>query len=213
MVPATDFRAPGMTPATSAADPRVTRSRNRLLAAATELLVESGPSAVTVDAVAERSGVAKSTLYRHWPSRTDLLFDVVRAHMPPTPEIDPEAGFAQALRALLRGVAETMASPCWAHILPPLLALQHHTPELAALVAADRDARLAVLDEVLALGVAEGHVREVPDTHRVAHLLIGPLVFALLTGEGGDLVALADDTADVYLAALRAPDACVDRRA
>jgi AcrR family transcriptional regulator len=192
-----------MTPGTSPADPRVARSRARLLAAATDLLVESGPSAVTVDAVAERSGVAKSTLYRHWPSRTDLLFDVVRAHMPQVPTVDPAAGFDEALRALLRGIATTMGAPCWAHILPPLLALQHHTPELAALVAADRDCRLAVLGEVLDLGAAEGRFRRPPDRARVAQLLIGPLVFAILTGDDVDLVELADETAEHYLAALR----------
>lgn len=191
-----------MTPDTPPEDPRVARSRARLIDAATELLVESGPSAVTVDAVAERSGVAKSTLYRHWPSRTDLLFDVMRAHMPPPPVIDPDVGFDDALRALLRSLAATMGSPCWAHILPPLLALQHHTPELAALVAADRDSRLEVLGEVLDRGVAEGRFAQAPDRALVAKLLIGPLVFAILTGDAGDLSTLADETADLYLAAL-----------
>ena len=63
-------------------DPRVARSRAKLLAAATEILIETGPSSVTVDAVAERSGVAKSTLYRHWESRSALLVDVLRTHRP-----------------------------------------------------------------------------------------------------------------------------------
>ena len=54
-------------------DPRVARSRASLLEAATDLLVDGGPRAVTVDAVSERSGVAKSTLYRHFPSRDDLV--------------------------------------------------------------------------------------------------------------------------------------------
>ncbi|MDO9175716.1 MAG: helix-turn-helix domain-containing protein, partial [Actinomycetota bacterium] len=58
------------------------RSRACLLAAATELLVETGVRGVTVDAVAERSGVAKSTLYRHWGSVQELLVDVMRANVP-----------------------------------------------------------------------------------------------------------------------------------
>ena len=51
------------------ADPRVARSRTAVLDAATHLLVTGGPAAVTVDAVVAESGVAKSTIYRHWRSR------------------------------------------------------------------------------------------------------------------------------------------------
>jgi len=45
------------------------------LAAAYELLTEFGLSGVSIDEVSRRSGVAKTTIYRHWPSRTALLFD------------------------------------------------------------------------------------------------------------------------------------------
>src|SRR5437899_1011281 len=37
-----------------------------------ELLSEAGLGGVSVDAVSKRSGVAKTTIYRHWPSRTAL---------------------------------------------------------------------------------------------------------------------------------------------
>src|SRR5690606_191899 len=47
-------------------DARVARSRATVLRTATDLLVEGGPSAVTIDAIVARSGVAKSTIYRHW---------------------------------------------------------------------------------------------------------------------------------------------------
>ncbi len=45
-------------------DPRVPRSRRAVLAAALELMVERGVFATTIDAVSERSGVAKTTIYR-----------------------------------------------------------------------------------------------------------------------------------------------------
>src|SRR5450755_4262310 len=40
-----------------------------------ELLSESGVGGVTVDEVARRSGVAKTTIYRHWPTREALVID------------------------------------------------------------------------------------------------------------------------------------------
>jgi AcrR family transcriptional regulator len=193
--------------AAAVCDPRVARSRARLLDAATALLVEGGPVAVTVDAVVERSGVAKSTLYRHWPSRTDLLVDVMRTNMPVTEAPDLSSGFEPALRAMVRDLAVALSGPRWSHILPALLALAHHRPELAELLAVDRSARLGVLDELLDLGVAEGWFSTAPDRARAAQLLAGPLVFAVLTGDTADLPSLADDVVDTYLAAHRPRDA------
>src|SRR5215475_14064822 len=56
-------------------DARVQRSKKPVLAAAHELLSQPGLGGVSVDAVSERSGVAKTTIYRHWRSRTALLLD------------------------------------------------------------------------------------------------------------------------------------------
>ncbi len=54
-------------------DPRRVRSRNRLLDAATSLLTSGGVEAVTVDAVTRVSRVARTTLYRHFSSSTELV--------------------------------------------------------------------------------------------------------------------------------------------
>ncbi|KHF34924.1 Bacterial regulatory protein, tetR family [Paenibacillus sp. P1XP2] len=48
---------------------RVERSRHNVLTTAFELLSEGGVNGFTVDEVARRSGVAKTTIYRHWPTR------------------------------------------------------------------------------------------------------------------------------------------------
>lgn len=61
-------------------DPRLARTRARALGAAYALLLERGVGQVTVDEVSERSGVAKSTLYRHWPSLDELLSEAFSAH-------------------------------------------------------------------------------------------------------------------------------------
>lgn len=58
-------------------DPRVRRTRERALRAARELLIAAGVEAVTHLSVAERSGVGRATLYRHWPDRTELLVDTM----------------------------------------------------------------------------------------------------------------------------------------
>ena len=54
-------------------DPRRVRSRNRLLDAAAHLLSTGGVEAVTIDAVTKASKVARTTLYRHFSSSSQLL--------------------------------------------------------------------------------------------------------------------------------------------
>lgn len=180
-------------------DPRIARSRARLLAAATELLVESGPAAVTVDAIAERSGVAKSTLYRHWSSRAELMLDVMRHNVPVVPPPDLSGGFESALRSLLRGVAAGLASHDWARILPALIALKHDDDEIGELVEADLDARVAELTQVLELGVAEGRPLARLEPRFVVNLLVGPLVFAAINDDTEHVVALADEIVDRFV--------------
>ncbi|MET9310855.1 TetR family transcriptional regulator [Kribbella sp. NPDC003505] len=53
--------------------PRSTEVDARLIDGALGLLRHSGPAAVTVEAVAARSGVAKTTIYRRYRDRDDLL--------------------------------------------------------------------------------------------------------------------------------------------
>src|ERR1700761_1847970 len=67
--------APSTKTGTRELDGRVRRSRDRVLTSAFELLGESGVGGFSVDEVARRSGVAKTTIYRHWPTREALVID------------------------------------------------------------------------------------------------------------------------------------------
>lgn len=186
-------------------DPRIVRSRMKVLDAATELLVEGGARAVTVDAVADRSGVAKSTMYRHFASRTDLLVEVLRHNMPDVHEIDlPETGFEPALRALLAHAAETMADRDWARILPALMSLKNTVPDIHELTEADRQRHLDHIQVVLDLGIAEGLVASDTNPMATMTLLMGPLMLAALNNEIDRLPALAEEIADRYLASCHA---------
>ena len=58
-------------------DPRIERTRKRVLKAAHQLLHRGGPTAITYSALAERSGVGRATIYRHWPVLDALWSEVV----------------------------------------------------------------------------------------------------------------------------------------
>ena len=181
-------------------DPRIVRSRRAVLDAATELLIEAGPRAVTVDAVAERSGVAKSTLYRHWDSRTALLIDVVSSNVPEPAALPPGLGFGEALRLLVREVAAVLGTAEWAALMPALASLKQHVPELQEISDADQERKIKALADVLDIGVAEGVLPAGLDPSMVATVLIGPVVFSVLTGRHDEAEAVADFAVDRFLA-------------
>ena len=58
-------------------DPRVTRTREAVLQAGRELLDSEGPDAVTHLRIGEATGIARTTIYRHWPDREALLATVL----------------------------------------------------------------------------------------------------------------------------------------
>ncbi|MBB5936965.1 TetR-like C-terminal domain-containing protein [Streptomyces zagrosensis] len=94
-------------------DPRAERSRAAALTAAQQLLIEDGWAAVTHVAVAARSGVGRTTLYRHWPESAMLIRDVLARsfqadHSAPTGDLRTDLiSELLALRAmLLDSVAE-----------------------------------------------------------------------------------------------------------
>lgn len=173
-----------------------------MLGAATSILVEAGPRAVTVDAVAERSGVAKSTIYRHWSSRQELLVDVMRANVPDVPPPARDLGFEEALRQLVRGLATVLDDPEWRAIMPAMVSLQQHLPEVADVFHEDQHEKFAILADVLARGANEGVIPHDIDTELAAHVLIGPIVFAVLSGRD-DLHDVVEYSVERFLRSYR----------
>lgn len=91
-----------------AADPRMARSRAAVLGTALELLVERGIAGTTIEAIAQRSGVAKTTIYRQWNSQAALTLDALRSIL--RPPADPDTGTLRGdLVALLTGFAAALA--------------------------------------------------------------------------------------------------------
>lgn len=182
---------------------RAVRSQARVLAAATDLLIESGPSAVTVNAVVDASGVAKTTLYRHWPSVTDLLADVLRSNLPDLAPVELDAGFEHALRGYVADVAVKIADPGVVRALPALLDLKSRFPEVDRILQEDRDARLAELGAILRLGVEEGWLPPSISTVHALLIILGPVQMAVLGGVGEEAAAVGELSVERFLDAYR----------
>ncbi len=65
--------------------PRSARSHQAILKATIELLTEEGFEAMSIEAIAARAGVGKTTIYRRWANKTDLVIDaldILRSEVP-----------------------------------------------------------------------------------------------------------------------------------
>ena len=180
-------------------DARVARTRATVLRTATDLLVEGGPSAVTVDAIVARSGVAKSTIYRHWDTRDDVLLAVIE-HCAPRIEVPDEAlDFEAALRRLIAELRRILDDPDWARVLPALITLRTQNHGVADLEHRIEQRQEHVVEEVLRRGVAEGRLAPDPDVDEVTALLAGPLVLAALSGKPPIDGPFCDRVVDAFL--------------
>ena len=88
-------------------DPRVERTRSRVLSAAHRLLQTGGPTAVTYSALTRESGVGRATIYRHWSTLDTLWPDLVgevgrAAAIEPTGDL--RADLTSALRVMARNL-------------------------------------------------------------------------------------------------------------
>jgi len=185
-------------------DERVLRTRTAVLRAALELLVESGPSGVTVDAVVARSGVAKSTIYRHWDTRDAMLVDVLEHAAPALDAPDPDLPFAEALRALVQAMVDVMNDPERARVIPALLLLKRDGGDIADIEDRLERRQVDVVAGVLDRGVAEGVLREGVDPQVACALLAGPVLFSHLTGALPTDHVLVDHVVACFLVAHRA---------
>ena len=112
-------------------DPRVARTRQVVLTAAADLLAEDGFERICIDAVAERSGVARSTIYRNWPDRTALFVEAFRALChggPATVEAGPD--LRSDLEALGRHLISQFSSAPWENTVPSLISAAIHDDEM-----------------------------------------------------------------------------------
>ena len=107
-------------------------ARRAVLEAADDLLVERGFAGVTMEAIATRAGVAKQTVYRWWPSKTDVLLD---AFLQDVAEdlIPPDHGdLAADLRAYLSRLARFLRDSDAGAVFRALVAQAQHDPVFAA---------------------------------------------------------------------------------
>jgi AcrR family transcriptional regulator len=164
---------------------RSEEARLAVLQAADDLLVEHGFARLTVEAIAQRAGVAKQTIYRWWPSKTDILLDAFLTDA--AEELTPSdtGDLTEDLVAHLSAVAQFLTTSDSGAVLRALTAESLHDPRLAARLRAEHlSAQRARDRRPLERAVTRGDLPTSADLNALVDRLVGPLYYrALITGE------------------------------
>jgi AcrR family transcriptional regulator len=163
-------------------DPRIERSRMCVLEATADLLREVGYGQLTIEAVAARSGVAKSTIYRHYTSKAELVTDAFTAvHARGSADLPPPGPVRGRVVAILSDLACAVDEPQrLACLMPAVIDAAERSDEMAGLARRLADESAAPLRAVLADAVDAGELPPQADPAVLADALVGPIVLPRL---------------------------------
>jgi len=183
---ATGSNRPASMSAAGARQRRKLARPQELLDAALDLFVEKGFAATRSEEVASRAGVSKGTLYLYYPSKEELLKEVIRhnvvnqiaegVEIVRAFEGSSSELLAHMMRLWWQRVGETRASG----ILKLMMSEVRNFPEIAQFYIAEVTQPCdRMLAEIVERGIARGEFRPV-NVADVVHALIGPLLFLVM---------------------------------
>ncbi|HZG88610.1 MAG TPA: TetR/AcrR family transcriptional regulator [Pseudonocardia sp.] len=183
------------------------RSRHAILAAAMELLAETGYADLTIEAIAARAGVGKQTIYRWWPGKGAIILDAMADPAVIRDAALPDTGDVRAdLYSVIRSTVAELADP---HLSAVSRALTIETLAHDALAEQVRERllrpHLDAIKDRLRSAQRAGQLRPDVDLDQAVELLIGPPYHRWMLRTGPLTERYADTVVDLALAALAPP--------
>ncbi len=158
-----------------------------MLAATSERLDDVGYDGLSVDDIARRAGVHKTTVYRRWPTLAELVLDALELDSEVAVPVPDTGTLSGDLRALARAVAANLSDERGARRSRSLVASAASSPELAASMHAYWRTRLAATAPVVERAIDRGEIGAHVDPNIVIEALVGPIWLRfLMTGESID---------------------------
>jgi len=164
--------------------PRSEASRKAILRAASELLLEHGLHAISMDAVAERAGASKATIYRWWPSKELLALDALFSDWAPAAGAGYDTGsLAGDLLALTLPWARQLAAKPYGRVIAALITGAQSDPRFAEVYRARflqprRDLARVIFNRA----IERGEIPADTDIEIALDLLYGPFYHRVLHG-------------------------------
>jgi AcrR family transcriptional regulator len=187
--------------------PRSATSRDAILRAASELLLEHGLDAISMDAVAKRAGASKATIYRWWPSKELLAVDALFSEWEPARPRSHDTGtLAGDLFSLMRPWARRLAAKPYGRVIAALITRAQSDPQFAEeyharFVGPRRDqARV-----IFVRAIDRGEIPPDTDIEAALDLLYGPFYHRILHGHAKLTDRFTRTVVDYVASGLAAP--------
>jgi AcrR family transcriptional regulator len=185
---------------------RRARTEQAILAATRELLVEGGVDGLTVEGVAARAGVAKTTIYRRYRSKDELALAVLIDMVEHVASI-PDLGDTRAeLVMFVNRAVKVLGSTLMGRVMQGLVSDLATDPELAqAFQERVVAVRVAEMQRIIDRGIARGDIRADGDYELANELFFGPVYYRLLLSGRPLSRDIAGRIVDAILPAFEAP--------
>ncbi len=166
-------------PADRKIDRRIARTTERVRAAAVEIAVSEGLAACTMQNIAERAGVARSTIYRHWEGPGELLVEALETlSAAPAPDsIDVQTSAHEVIRSLVAGLAHALNATPWGKLAAELVAASRQDPDLEDLLRRFVRTRLDVATPAIISAQQRGDITADLDPDYLLGLIVGPIYY------------------------------------
>jgi AcrR family transcriptional regulator len=176
--------------------PRSTEADDAILDAALDQFCEFGYDGLSVERVAARAGVAKTTIYRRYPTKLDLVMAAIDRAKEDLIEPEGSGCLRDDLLAIARSYLAMLESPTIGRAIPMMLASKARSDELAEAHAEFVRARRRSTHELIRRGIERGELPVGTDPTIIADALTGAIFTRIIvTGQSIDdtyLVALVD---------------------
>ena len=160
--------------------PRDEAARRRILKAALDLMEHTAFAQVTAEAIAERAGTSKATIYRWWPNKAAVVIEAFREAVVPQLPLRHTGSLNADLTAQLRNFARMLAAPAGRMLRSIIFAARSDPDVAAALRTVWSDPRRAEARYMLRQKQASGQLRKDANLDLILDSLYGPLYYRFL---------------------------------
>lgn len=160
---------------------QIQRTTQAVMSATVELLSEIGYRSLTIDLISQRSGIARSTIYRHWSNVPELTIQAFDAAIGPNSKVPDEGDVRSDLILLYKRLAKSLGRSVWGRTLPAMIEASHNDPNFKNKLSEMADVRRQSARDMLQRAKDRRELRPDANIEWMLDALSGALYHRLLT--------------------------------
>jgi AcrR family transcriptional regulator len=175
-----------------------------VFAAAVEELAARAYPDISIESIAARAGVHKTTVYRRWGTKDELIRQTLIGAAAARIQVPDTGSFAADVETLARSVQAVLSVPEGAAITRALVVGALSSPEIAGLMDQFWAARLEAISAIVDRAIARGELAAGADAAALMHAIAAPMYYELLVTRGPVTERDAEQSAAAAVAAAAA---------